>query len=71
MVSSRVEDNVVPTASSDSLHQVTESDLPDLSGIPLAHVRSSDDSVLTHALALLIKDIEDPDEVVAGFQSAL
>jgi FXSXX-COOH protein len=48
-----------------------ESDLPDLTEMSLGDVRISGDSALAHALARLVEDLRDPDNVVAGFQSAL
>ena len=73
MVSSQVGDSVVPTTSSDSeLHIIeTECDVPDVRELAFAEVLASGDSVLAHAVARLVDDIQDPDEVVAGFQSAL
>jgi FXSXX-COOH protein len=43
----------------------------DLVDIPLAEIRTSGDSALAHALRRLMEDVSDPDDVIAGFQSAL
>jgi FXSXX-COOH protein len=48
-----------------------ESDLVDLTDMPLAELRVSGDSVLAHALRRLVEDVSNTDDVIAGFQSAI
>lgn len=50
---------------------VFESELPDLAGVSLQHLRVSGDSAIAHALRRLADDLSSADEFVAGFQSAI
>lgn len=50
---------------------VLESQMPDLTGVPLNELRVSGDSAIAHALRRLADDLSGADEFVAGFQSAI
>jgi FXSXX-COOH protein len=54
-------------------HQVRGlgSGLIDLQHVSLAELRVVGDSVFAHALRRLIDDVNNPEDIVAGFQSAL
>jgi FXSXX-COOH protein len=43
----------------------------DLTGLPLADIRVSDDSVLAAVMRRLLERVDDPDKAIAGFNSAL
>jgi FXSXX-COOH protein len=45
--------------------------LVDLSDVPLAELLASDNPVLLDTLARVLEDADRPQEIVAGFQSAI
>jgi FXSXX-COOH protein len=47
------------------------SDLIDLAGLTLANVLSLDDSVVANSLRRILREIDQPQDAVAGFQSAM
>lgn len=63
--------NEEPEPDDPSDDAVFESDLPDLTDLPLEQLRVSGDSALAHALRRLADDLTSADEFVAGFQSAI
>jgi FXSXX-COOH protein len=46
-----------------------ESQPVDVTGLPLAELLSSEDTVLSNALRRLLRDMADPQEIIAGWQS--
>jgi FXSXX-COOH protein len=47
------------------------SDLIDISGLRLADLRGLADSVVTRSLRRILKEMEGPQDAVAGFQSSI
>jgi len=48
-----------------------ESELPDLSQVPLSELATLDDSVLSHAVRRLLQEADRRHDVVAGFNSSI
>lgn len=51
--------------------ELFESQLPDMTDVPLRDLRVSGNSALAHALRRLADDLSHADDFVAGFQSAI
>ncbi len=50
---------------------VKDTPFVDVTGIPFEQLMALDDSVLGHALRVLAKEIANPQDAVAGHQSAI
>ncbi|GDY29882.1 FxSxx-COOH cyclophane-containing RiPP peptide [Gandjariella thermophila] len=48
-----------------------ESDLVDLTGLPLNRLRSLDDSVLSHAIRRVLQELDDAPQLLAAFDNAI
>lgn len=48
-----------------------ETDLVDLTGLPLSQVMTMDESVLAQSLRRLAHDVDQQENIIAGFQSFL
>lgn len=46
-----------------------ETHIADITQVPLDELIASEDSVLAHALRRIRSEIDNPDEVIAGFQN--
>jgi FXSXX-COOH protein len=52
-------------------HPARSSDLIDLGGLSLTDLSALDDSVVAHSLRRILEESAQPDDAVAGFQSAI
>jgi FXSXX-COOH protein len=48
-----------------------ESALADLTNVPLARLRTLDNSVFVTSIRRLLAEVDDPPEAIAGFQSSI
>lgn len=64
----RIQEVAVPVAEAADFF---ETDLADLTKVPLAELRSLDHPVLTNALRRVAEEAKDSGDVVAGFQAAI
>ena len=51
--------------------EVLESELIDLVDVPLGQLQALGDCALAHAIRRLIEDLNNPEEIVAGFDSSI
>jgi FXSXX-COOH protein len=64
----RIQEVAVPVAETADFF---ETDLADLTKVPLSELRSLDNPILTNALRRVAEEAKDADDATAGFQAAI